>query len=177
MFGRSLRWLRSGIVLGAVLAAATYCWHRIRDQTAAPIEESAMGDHYPITERHAGAFLVRRRIERGQLESVRTAIELCHQECDADWLLGVDGVTTASLFLDRIGEYPELVWYVEVPWPAIETWGNLTATLDDAFPVIHDAICDVDEPVDRDLLVHAVTTTCGEPFGRTVAPAAHARGR
>jgi len=172
MFGRSQRWLRSGLVLGAVVAGAAYYWHHVRDETETHNEECATGDRHPITERHAGAFLVRRRIELGQLESVRGAIQRRHQERDEDWLLGIDEVTTASLFLDRIGEHPELVWYVEVPWPAVETGDNLAATLDDAFPVIHDAIRDVDEPVDQDLLVHAVHPSRPE----TVVPVGVDRG-
>lgn len=171
MNSRSRRWLRFGLGLGAAIAGTAYCWHRRRVGTASFDRDGATTDREPITERHTGAFLVRRRLEPDRLESVRAALERRrdehaeHAERDetdehgADCLLGVDGATTASLFLDRNGDAPELVWYVEVPWTAVEAWDeDPTTTLANAFPVTREAVREVDddESVDRELLVHAV---------------------
>ncbi|RQG94577.1 DUF6176 family protein [Natrarchaeobius chitinivorans] len=144
------RVVRAGLVLGAVIAGVV-AYRRLRTRPTQREPE-------PITERHSGAFLVRRRCEPDRLEDVRDAVER-HGGTSADeWLLALEGASTASLFLDRTGDDPELVWYVEVPWAAVEQWDgdDPETTVAAAFPLTHEALDDADEPVDRELLVHAV---------------------
>lgn len=148
---RFRRWLRIGLAVGATLAGVAYYRRRVRT-------DAENRDTDPITERHSGAFLVRRRIEHDRIEDVRDAVCRRSVESRDDWLLGVERASTASLFLDRNGDDPDLVWYVEVPWAAVEAWDGTdpAATLSDAFPVAHEALSEADDAVDRALLVHAV---------------------
>ncbi|MCU4972092.1 hypothetical protein OB955_05015 [Halobacteria archaeon AArc-m2/3/4] len=140
-----------------------YTWYRSRSETTG--SEPTDG---PITERHVAAFLVSRRLDPDDLETVSESVSHAQRTADgAGWVLGIDGATTASLFLDRGREgpetegegklepEPELVWYVEIPRSTLEEWDDPESTVRDAFPVTCEA---VGSPagVDRELLVHAV---------------------
>lgn len=141
-------WVRRSVVLGAIAAGIGYAQYRKRSASAT--SESGV-----ITERHATAFLVRRRVDESRLESIR---EAASRACDDDpaRLLGLEGVTTASLFLDTGEEGPELIWYVELPRSAIADWDDPESRVEAAFPLEHDAIGDDGAVVDREFLVHAV---------------------
>ncbi|MDG5817992.1 hypothetical protein [Natronococcus sp. A-GB7] len=143
-------WGRRSLALGTVVVAGLgYAQYRRR-------RGSAASDSRYITERHASAFLVRRRIDGDRLESVREAVvERCADPDDPQSLLGLEGATTASLFLDA-GDDPELIWYVEVPRSVMVDWKDPESRVDAAFPLEHDAIATGEARVDRELLVHAV---------------------
>ncbi|RQG93331.1 hypothetical protein EA462_03425 [Natrarchaeobius halalkaliphilus] len=131
---------------GAVL------WHRVRGRIA-----DLTGDgNDVITERHAGAFVVRRRLDPDRIEAVLERVDRRCADGDPDWLLGVDGASTASLFLDRSSDEPELRWYVEVPRNELERRDDPATTIAERFPVSHDAVVPGDDSVDGELLVHAV---------------------
>jgi hypothetical protein len=143
-------WGRQSLALGTVVVAGLgYAQYRRR-------RGSAASDSRYITERHASAFLVRRRIDGDRLESVREAVaELRADPDDPRPLLGLEGATTASLFLDA-GDDPELLWYVEVPRSVMVDWKDPESRVEAAFPLEHDAIATEEARVDRELLVHAV---------------------
>lgn len=147
----SRRWLRCGLALGA-LGVVAYARYRSRDDPTAAGRQG-------ITERHAAAFLVNRRIEPGREATVSDHVERTFTGADPRQLLGLEGASTASLFLDRRGGVSELVWYVEVPRPVLERWDDPESTVADAFPVTHDALESTHEPIDRTLLVHAANPT------------------
>ncbi|SFC26148.1 hypothetical protein SAMN05444422_106115 [Halobiforma haloterrestris] len=115
-----------------------------------------------ITERHATAALVRRRVDPDQLESVRErAASLADDGPES--LLGLEGASTASLFLDT-EETPELVWYVELPRSVIDDRDDpdrtdLRAKLEAEFPVSladeERATAPDERSVELELLVHA----------------------
>ncbi|WP_293029275.1 hypothetical protein [Natronococcus sp.] len=142
-------WGRRSLVLGtAAIAGLGYAQYRRR-------RGSTASDSRYITERHASAFLVRRRVGGERLESVREAVsELCADPDNPQPLLGLEGATTATLFLDT-GDEPALIWYVEVPRSATAGWDDPESRIEAAFPLEHDAIADGDA-IDRELLVHAV---------------------
>jgi hypothetical protein len=160
-------WVRRSVVLGTAIAAGVgYARHRRR---SAPTTREP---RY-VTERHASAFLVRRRVDQDRLESVREAVStLCVDSGDPGPLLGLEGATTASLILDT-GDEPGLIWYVEVPRSATADWEDAESRVEAAFPIEHDALNDEHAPVDRELLVHAVNpdrprTATGEADGPLV---------
>ncbi|NKE34642.1 hypothetical protein GWG54_02185 [Natronococcus sp. JC468] len=142
-------WGRRSLVLGTVVAGLGYAQYRRR-------RGSAASDSRYITERHASAFLVRRRVDGDRLESVREAVaERYADPDDPRPLLGLEGATTASLFLDT-GSEPELLWYVEVPRSATADGEDAESRVETAFPLEHDALAATEARVDRELLVHAV---------------------
>ena len=150
------RWQRYGLIPG-VIGAVAYTAHRFRT------EPSAGDQHAPsenrkrlITEHHGAAFLVGRRMESGRVNEVTDRVERTLTGSDPQRLLGLEGASTASLFLDRSGSDPELVWYVEVPRAVVSTWEDLEGTVANAFPIAHDALEEPTEATDRALLVHAV---------------------
>lgn len=149
------RWLRYGLPLGA-LAAAAYARTRSRSQSRT---DRVATDGRIITEHHAAAFLVGRRIEPNDVEAVLDRVERTFAGVDPQRLLGLEGASTATLFLDRSGVDPELVWYVEVPRAVVTAWDDPHRRVTDAFPVAHEALerpaRSVDDPRDRALLVHA----------------------
>ncbi|ELY64302.1 hypothetical protein [Natronococcus jeotgali] len=158
---------RRSLVLGAVVVAGlSYAQYRRR-------RGSAASDSRYITERHAGAFLVRRRVAGDRLESVREAVaERCADPDDSRPLLGLEGATTASLFLDT-GSEPELIWYVEVPRSATADWEDPESRVEAAFPLEHDALSETGAELESELLVHAVNpdrprTATGEADGPLV---------
>jgi hypothetical protein len=142
-------WVRRSIVLGALVAGVGYAQHRRRSASTA--RESRY-----ITERHASAFLVRRRVDEDRFEDVREAVaECCADPGDPGPLLGLEGATTATLFLDADGE-PELIWYVEVPRSATAGWDDFESRIEAAFPLEHDALAESEAEREGELLVHAV---------------------
>ncbi|MFP8954823.1 hypothetical protein ACLI4Z_17950 [Natrialbaceae archaeon A-arb3/5] len=159
-------WLRRIAIGGAVLAGLGYYLYRTR--TPSTSDTSRM-----ITERHVGAFLVRRRIDPTRVEAVRNTVSEAVSEDEPRRLLGIDGATTATLFLET-GDEPALVWYVEVPQSTSSTWADPEATVANAFPIEHDALDEAELAVDRELLVHAVNpdrphTATGREDGGLVA--------
>ncbi|MFC4436158.1 MULTISPECIES: DUF6176 family protein [Natrialbaceae] len=162
-------WVRRSVVLGAITVAAGIGYARYRRRSASATTEPGV-----ITERHASAFLVRRRIDEGRLESVREAVSQTRGDDDPDQLLGLEGATTASLFLDTGGENSEVIWYVELPRSAMVDWDEPESRVEAAFPLEHEAIADEGDAVDHELLVHAVNpvrprTATGERDGPVVA--------
>ncbi|SDR28456.1 hypothetical protein [Natronobacterium texcoconense] len=164
MNSRPIRsWLIRGIVLGTLVGVVGYALQRTRSS----LDPSASGSETDvITERHATAALVRRRVDPAGLESLREHVAETVVDGDPNRLLGLEAVTTASLFLTGEREEPELVWYVEGPRSAA-AWDD--RQLENAFPIDHEAILeDGDQWIDRELLVHAVhperprTATGGE---------------
>ncbi|WP_202911751.1 DUF6176 family protein [Natrialba swarupiae] len=167
-------WRQYGLVAGIATLAGVFLWRRFRssgrdsataggDLGSVAVDDgvgSEAVDDEVVTERHAAAFLVRRRLDADgldadALEGIVAEVRRRVAEDDPDWLLGVDAATTASLFLDRTAQ-PELVWYVEVPRSVTATWDDPETVLADAFPVDHDAVRPETEPVDREMIVHAV---------------------
>lgn len=158
-------WLYRGLALGAIVAAVGYLRRRRRSDADAETEPSTA-----VTEREATAALVRRRVDPDRLESVREhALETLAD--DPVRLLGLEEVTTASLFLTTDRGEPELVWYVEAPRSAAD-WDGGSRRLESAFPLENEGISE-GEWIDRELLVHAVLperprTATGD--GRAVVP-------
>ncbi|ELY48395.1 hypothetical protein C495_02945 [Natronorubrum sulfidifaciens JCM 14089] len=109
-----------------------------------------------ITERHATAVLVSRRIEPGHVETIENEISRTCLGSDPNRVLGLEGASTASLFIDRSDAAPELVWYVELPRAVVDEWDDPQSRVAAAFPIDHDALEPVDAPGERTLLVHAV---------------------
>ncbi|WP_306054882.1 DUF6176 family protein [Natronococcus wangiae] len=142
-------WVRRSVVLGALVAGVGYARYRRRSASAA--SQAGM-----ITERHASAFLVRRRVDGSRLESVREAVSETFAGGEPGRLLGLEGASTASLFLDPGGEVPQLIWYVELPRSAIVDRDDPESRVEAAFPLEHDAIGSHEVGVERELLVHAV---------------------
>ncbi|TYL39750.1 hypothetical protein CV102_05560 [Natronococcus pandeyae] len=160
--------VRRSLVLGAITVAAGVGYARYRRRSASATTEPRV-----ITERHASAFLVRRRVDESRLESVREAVSQTCDDDGPDQLLGLEGATTASLFLDTGGEEPELIWYVELPRSATVDWNDPKLRVEAAFPLEHEAIADEGDAVDHELLVHAVNpvrprTATGEQDGPLV---------
>ncbi|WP_247002064.1 DUF6176 family protein [Halosolutus gelatinilyticus] len=148
---RGRRRLRYGLLVGTLgaLAGAAYRRRRSRiDRT--PTSEAV------ITERHATAFLADRAVDPTRVDELGTRVSQTLAEADPSELLGVDGASTATLFLDRGGAEPILRWYVELPRSVVDAWNDPDATIDEAFPIAHDALEPMDEPIDRELVVHAV---------------------
>lgn len=144
-------WGRRSVVLGAITVAAGVGYARYRRRSASATTEPGV-----ITERHASAFLVRRRVDESRLESVREAVSQTCDDGDPDQLLGLEGATTASLFLDTGGEEPELLWYVELPRSAMVDWNDPESRVEAAFPLEHDALSGIGAELESELLVHAV---------------------
>lgn len=153
------RWLGYGLLGGAIAGAAAYGWTNRRDGSRPRTEPAA-------TERHATAFLLRRRIDPDQVDAVREAARTSFETSDdedededkgdrnVDRLLGLEGAATASLFLDRAGNEPSLVWYVEVPRTVLADLDDLVGRLERAFPLEHEALSD-DRSVIREPPIHA----------------------
>ncbi|ARS89760.1 DUF6176 family protein [Natrarchaeobaculum aegyptiacum] len=147
------RWLGYGLLCGAIVGAAAYGWTKTRGRSRARTEPAA-------TERHATAFLLRRRIDPGQIEAVRkaarTSLERRNDEDDrnANRLLGLERAATASLFLDRGGEESSLAWYVEVPRSVLAAVDDPVGRLERAFPLEHEALGD-ELIVTREPPIHA----------------------
>ncbi|MCW8173184.1 hypothetical protein D8S78_19080 [Natrialba swarupiae] len=135
-------WRQYGLVAGIATLAGVFLWRRFRssgrdsataggDLGSVAVDDgvgSEAVDDEVVTERHAAAFLVRRRLDADgldadALEGIVAEVRRRVAEDDPDWLLGVDAATTASLFLDRTAQ-PELVWYVEVPRSVTATWDD-----------------------------------------------------
>ncbi|QSW99682.1 hypothetical protein [Haloterrigena alkaliphila] len=166
------RWLRYGLPLGAIGAAA-YAASRSRTEPSASEQREPSGNAQRIiTERHGAAFLVGRRIDPGRVDAVTEHVVRTLTGSDSRRLLGLEGASTASLFLDRRGDEPELVWYVEVPRAVVSEWTDPDRTVADAFPIAHDALEEPTRPTDRSLLVHAANPT--RP--RTLAPSDSSAG-
>ena len=149
--------MRRGVIAGTILAVAAVAYGRHRSRS-----DSARCDPPAATEREGAAFLVRRRVDPESVESLRAHVAGIVSGGDPEPVLGLEEVTTASLFLDLEGADPELVWYGEVPRSATASWESPQAVVDGAFPVEHEAILDgaaewsgADSGVDRELLVHA----------------------
>lgn len=144
------RLIRRGAVVGAVIAAVGYSRYRQRTRPDRPARD---GD--PITERHATAFLIRRRVDGDRVEEIREYVsnELVGEEPGS--LLGVEVASTATLFLADDRDEPALVWYVEVPRSEIADRDDPERWIDSAFPVAHEAIDAAEESIDRELIVHA----------------------
>lgn len=163
---RSSRWQRYGLLLGAI-GAVTYAMHRFRTDASASERRKPSGNEQRIiTERHGAAYLVGRRIEPDRVDAVTKHVERTLTESDPQRLLGLEGASTATLFLDQSGGAPELVWYVEVPRAVVAEWTDPERTVADAFPIDHDALEEPTRSTDRSLLVHAANPT--RP--RTLAP-------
>ena len=109
-----------------------------------------------ITERHATAVLVSRRIDPGHVETIETDLSRTGLGSDPNRVLGLEGASTASLFIDRSETAPELVWYVELPRAVVDEWDDPQSTVAAAFPVDHDVLEPVANPDERTVLVHAV---------------------
>lgn len=164
------RWLGYGLLGGAILGAAAYGWTNTRDGSRARTEPAA-------TERHATAFLLRRRIDPDQVDAVREAARTSFERSDdegedededdrnEDRLLGLEGAATASLFLDHGAGEPSLVWYVEVPRSVLAALDDPVGRLERAFPLEHGALAD-DLSVIREPPIHAAHP--GRP--RSTAP-------
>lgn len=149
------RWQRYGLLLG-VVGVVAYAAHRFRTEPSASDQHESAGDEQRlITERHGAAFLVDRRIESGRVDAVTERVERTLAGSDPQRLLGLEGASTASLFLDRSGSDPELLWYVEVPRTIVAKWADPERTVADAFPIGHDALAEPSQATDRSLLVHA----------------------
>ncbi|WP_436344668.1 hypothetical protein [Natronorubrum sp. FCH18a] len=142
------RWRQWSLLLGAVLAGAYY---RQRSRTEPSTDEGSV-----ITERHMTAFLVGRRLDSGRVEAIETEISQMITGWDPSRLLGLEDAGTGSLFLDRSGVDPELLWYVELPRAVVDEWADPETRVADAFPITHDGLESVDGTAERGLLVHAV---------------------
>lgn len=142
--------MRRGAVAGTILAVAAVAYGRQRSRS-----DSARCDPPAATEREGAAFLVRRRVDPERVESLRAHVAAIVPRGDPEPVLGLEEATTASLFLDLEGADPELVWYLEVPRSVADRWDDPRSTVAEAFPVDHEAVVDADDPVDRELLVHA----------------------
>ncbi|ELY40054.1 hypothetical protein [Natronorubrum tibetense] len=148
-----------GPLLGATAAvafatAAAIAYSRYRSRV-----ESTTDEVRSVTERHAAAFLVDRRIDHDRVESVTDSVTETLVGHESTRLLRLEGASTASLFLESGGEDPLLRWYVEVPRTVVAEWSDPESTVVNAFPVTHDALSIPDESADRELLVHAVHPT------------------
>ena len=141
----SRRWVWRSVVAGTILAAVAYGHRRRRTEAASRTPPA-------ITEREVAAFLARRPIDPEGLESVTEAVAAVVSRGDPGPVLGLEGASTASLFLDH--ERVELLWYVEVPRSMTAGWADPRSTVIEAFPIDHDALGEVDA-TDRELLVHA----------------------
>ncbi|ELY51836.1 hypothetical protein [Natronorubrum bangense] len=137
-----------GLLLGAGLAGV---YARDRSRAERSPDEGTI-----ITERHATAVLVSRRIDPGHVETIENEISRTCLGSDPNRVRGLEEASTASLFIDRSETAPELVWYVELPRAVVDGWDDPQSTVADAFPVDHDVLEPVDDPDERTLLVHAV---------------------
>ena len=147
----SRRWVRRGAVAGTILAVAAVAYGRRRSRS-----DSSRRDPPAATEREGAVFLVRRRVDPTELESLRAHVAGIVSRGDPEPVLGLEGATTASIFLDHEDAVPELVWYLEVPRSVTDRWDEPRSTVAEAFPVDHEAVEFADESVvDRELLVHA----------------------
>ncbi|SIR63246.1 DUF6176 family protein [Natronorubrum thiooxidans] len=160
---RRLCW--SGLLLGAGLAGVSA---RYRSRIERSPDEGTI-----ITERHATAVLVSRRIDPGHVETIKNEVSRTCLGVDPNRVLGFEEASTASLFINRSEATPELVWYVELPRAVVDEWDDPRSTVASAFPVDHDALEPVDHPDERTLLVHAVHP--GRP--RTTDPGQNRTGR
>ncbi|WP_255192971.1 DUF6176 family protein [Natronobeatus ordinarius] len=143
--------MRRGVIAGTMLAVAAVAYGRHRSRS-----DSARREPPAATEREGAAFLVRRRVDPAELESLRAHVAGIVSAGDPEPVLGLEEATTASLFLDLEGAGPELVWYGEVPRSVTDRWDEPRSTVAEAFPVDHEAVEFADESVvDRELLVHA----------------------
>lgn len=136
------RWLLGAAVAGVAVAGLA----RVRSQSTRDGATIAGGASREttgadaITERHATPFLVRRAIDPERVDELRDHVVETLSGADPDALLGLDGASTATLFLD--GEEPQLVWYVEVPRAVLAGLDEPAARVADAVPIDHDAIDD-----------------------------------
>lgn len=137
-----------GLLLGAGLAGV---YARDRSRAERSPDEGTI-----ITERHATAVLVSRRIDPGHVETIENEISRTCLGSDPNRVRGLEEASTASLFIDRSETAPELVWYVEFPRAVVDGWDDPQSTVADAFPVDHDVLEPVDDPDERTVLVHAV---------------------
>ncbi|MFA9426393.1 hypothetical protein [Natronorubrum sp. A-ect3] len=137
-----------GLLLGAGLAGV---YARDRSRAERLPDEGTI-----ITERHATAVLVSRRIDPGHVETIEDEISRTCLGSDPNRVRGLEAASTASLFIDRSETAPELVWYVELPRAVVDEWDDPQSTVADAFPVDHDVLEPVDDPDERTVLVHAV---------------------
>ena len=138
---------------GSLLLGAGLAGVYARDRSRA---ERSPDEGTIITERHATAVLVSRRIDPGHVETIENEISRTCLGSDPNRVLGLEAASTASLFIDRSETAPELVWYVELPRAVVDEWDDPQSTVADAFPVDHDVLEPVDDPDERTVLVHAV---------------------
>lgn len=104
-------------------------------------------------------LVIRQPVRAGETEAVLDALSdwaLAHEDGDVRTLLPVDGVTLATLFLDR-GDFgrdtgDSLIWYVEVVDDSAPEWSDPDATIRDASPLYG---TDLGDLLEREAVVYA----------------------